>query len=327
MLAKFLKRIGIVCVVFCLHVGCLFAERRPIRHYLPYETVFSQTEQQRILSYLADDQARGRMTGTWANEMVATYIRHEMESYGLLPFFNGGYTQRFLIDSLKGFNIAGWIPAKTPTREYLIISAHYDHMGAINGHVYNGADDNASGVTALLNLAKMFAKMDEQGEGVDMNLVFVAFDGKERSMAGSQYFIRHLDMLYRDVQCNINLDQIGSVLEPVEKGKPEFIMVLGDHTLPEGTRHLLGTCNRIYQLGLDIHNSFYGSENFTEIMYGLSDQASFQKVNIPALLFTSGFTKHTYKTTDDLQYIDFNVLRKRTLLVFYFVQHFAQCKR
>ena len=86
MLAKFLKRIGIVCVVFCLHVGCLFAERRPIRHYLPYETVFSQTEQQRILSYLADDQARGRMTGTWANEMVATYIRHEMESYGLLPF-------------------------------------------------------------------------------------------------------------------------------------------------------------------------------------------------------------------------------------------------
>lgn len=310
---------------------CLFgnilplkAERRPLSHYAPYEAVVSESEQRRILSYLADDQARGRQTGTWANEMVATYIRHEMEDYGLLPFFNGGYTQRFMVDSLKGFNIAGWIPAKTPTDEYLVISAHYDHLGAINGYVYNGADDNASGVTAMLNLAKIYALMAERGEGPGKNLIFVAFDAKERSMAGSQFFVRNLGIPTKKILCNLNLDQIGSILEPVQKAAPEFIIVLGEHTLPKGTQRLTNSCNRIYKLGLDVNHTFYGSENFTEIIYDLSDQASFRKVGIPALLFTSGFTQHTYKTTDDVQYIDFDVLRLRTLLVFYFIQHFVQ---
>lgn len=321
-------RLKILCVGVLLWASVLTAsaERRVLTHYAPYEAVLTAAEQFRILSYLADDQARGRQTGTWANEMVASYIRHEMESYGLQPFFDGGYTQRFRVDSLKAFNIAGWIPAARPTDEYLIISAHYDHMGAINGFVYNGADDNASGVTALLNLSKMYAKMAELGAGPAKNLVFVAFDAKERSMAGSQYFVDHLPIPKKKVVLNVNLDQIGSTLEPVHPASPDFIIVLGEHTLPHGTQRLTNTCNRLYQLDLDVNHSFYNSENFTEIMYDLSDQAAFHKAKIPALLFTSGFTRHTYKTSDDVTFINFDVLRRRTLLVFYFVQHFMQHK-
>lgn len=319
-------RMKIVCVGVLLLGGVVhaFAERRVMSQYLPYEAVLKHEEQFRILSYLADNQSRGRMTGTWANEMVATYIRHEMEQYGLQPFFDGGYTQRFRVDSLKAFNIAGWIPAKHPTDEYLIISAHYDHQGAINGFVYNGADDNASGVTAMLNLAKIYALMAERGESPAKNLVFVAFDAKERSMAGSQHFVRNLSISKKKILCNINLDQIGSTLEPVHPALPDYLIVLGDHTLPKDAQRLMSTCNLVHEIGLDVNYTFYYSENFTEIMYDLSDQASFHKAGIPALLLTSGFTAHTNKTTDDVQFINFEVLRKRTLLVFYFIQHFSQ---
>ena len=287
--------------------------------YTMFEQMIFPQKQARILSYLADDCARGRSVGTLAHQNIGKYIRDHFEQYGLKPF-QGHYYQHFMCDSVKvGRNVVGFIPSIIPSDKYVIISAHYDHIGALNGFVYNGADDNASGVTALLNLAEMFGSMYKAKMGPDKNIIFVAFDAKEMSMAGSRHFVKNLNISKEKIVCNINMDQIGSTLEPVHEGISDYLIILGENTLAKEHRGKLGICNRFYNINLDIDYTFYSSKAFTELYYKLSDQVAFEEAGIPALLLTSGFHKHTYKITDDLNIISYPVLKKRSVLVFYFV--------
>lgn len=287
--------------------------------YRMFEQIIYRQKQERILSYLADDCARGRATGTLAHQMVGKYIKDHFEQYGLLPF-EGHFWHSFRCDSTtKGRNIVGYIPSIVPSDQYVVISAHYDHIGALNGFVYNGADDNASGVTALLNLAEIFATMYKAKMGPNKNIIFAAFDAKEISMSGSRHFVKNLTIPKENIICNINFDQVGSTLEPVHEGVMDYLIVLGESSLRKADRGKLGICNRFYNIDLDIDYTFYSSEAFTTLYYKLSDQVAFQEVGIPALLFTSGFHSHTYKITDDIDIISFPTLKKRTILAFYFV--------
>ena len=287
--------------------------------YTMFEQMIFHQKQERILSYLADDCARGRSVGTLAHQNIGRYIRDHFEQYGLKPF-QGHYYQHFKCDSTKvGRNIVGFIPSIIPSNEYIIISAHYDHIGALNGFVYNGADDNASGVTALMNLAEMFGSMHKAKMGPDKNIIFVAFDAKEMSMAGSRHFVKSLGIPKKNIVCAINMDQIGSTLEPVHEGIKDYLIILGENTLKKEDRGKIGLCNRFYNIDLDIDYTFYSSEAFTTLYYKLSDQVAFEEAGIPALLLTSGFHSPTYKISDDMNIISFPTLKKRTVLVFYFV--------
>lgn len=293
---------------------------RTLGPYKMIEQIIYQKKQSSILSFISNDCARGRSTGTIANQMVGKYIRDHFESYGLEPFFDGYYYQRFHCDSvIKGANIVGMIRSIIPSNKYVIISAHYDHIGAINGFVYNGADDNGSGVTSLLNLAEIFGTMKKAKLGPDKNIIFAAFDAKELSMKGSKYFVNNLKIDKKQIECAINIDQIGSILEPVHKGDTNYVIVLGEKTLKKENIGKLRICNTFYNLNLDIDYTFYGSDTFTNLYYKLSDQSPFIEAKIPALLFTSGFNKHTYKISDDENIISYPTLKKRTLLIFYFI--------
>jgi hypothetical protein len=287
--------------------------------YTMFEQMIFQQKQERLLSYLANDCARGRSVGTLAHQNIGQYIRYHFEQYGLKPF-QGHYYQHFRCDSTKvGRNVVGFIPSVIPSDEYIIISAHYYHIGALNGFVYNGADDNASGVTALMNLAEMFGSMHKAKMGPDKNIIFVAFDAKELSMAGSRHFVKQLGIPKKNIVCAINMDQIGSTLEPVHEGIKDYLIILGENTLKKEDRGKIGLCNRFYNINLDIDYTFYSSEAFTTLYYKLSDQVAFEEAGIPALLLTSGFHSHTYKISDDMNIISFPTLKKRTVLVFYFV--------
>lgn len=286
--------------------------------YTIFEQIIYQKKQSQILSFLADDCARGRSTGTMSNQLIANYIKNHFISYGLEPY-GDYYYEQFQCDSIRGRNVIGIVKSIIPSDEYVIISAHYDHLGAINGYVYNGADDNASGVTALINLAELYGTMKKAKMGPHKNIIFVAFDAKELSMSGSRHFVQNLKIPKNKIICNINLDQLGSTLEPVHKGKEEYVIILGEKTLQPKDRGKLSICNNFYNLNLDIDFTFYGSKNFTDMYYNLSDQVAFKEIGVPALLFTCGFNKHTYKISDDIDIISFPVLKKRTLLVFYFV--------
>lgn len=277
--------------------------------------------QENILSYLADDICQGRECGRAGSAAAATLIYDEFRQMGLNPL-KWKMLQSFRMnDSVVVRNVFGVVPALKPTDRYIVVSAHYDHLGKIYSTIYNGADDNASGVTVMLSLARMFSQQRLAGHAPYKNIIFVAFDGHEKNMCGSQWFVDHLSDLgisAKQIDCNVNIDIIGTDLEPVGIN-PNYIIALGEKTLPEKYHGLLTyfSFNERHRMDMDL--TFYGSKNFTKIIYETGDQQHFRKAGIPAVLFTSGFNKYTLKPTDDVQIINFELLRKRTLLIYDFV--------
>ena len=285
---------------------------------LAYENKLNVEDQRRDLEYLAHEMTSGRASGTPGKELAEHYLVSQFRSIGLKPW-HWNYTQSFRYqDSIVVRNVVGLIPASVPSDEYIVIGAHYDHLGKLGHTVYPGADDNASGVTALLSLARMFAAMKADGKGPRKNLIFVAFDGKELDMYGSRRFVRTLDIPHSKITAMVNMDMLGTDLVPPRRNR-EYLFAIGESTLPESYRGYLSyLCTRTrYKLDLDL--TFYGSRNFYKMMYDTSDQQPFARAGIPAVLFTSAFHQHTLKKTDTPAIIDFQLLRKRTLIIFNFV--------
>ncbi len=319
-LRRVLLTLTVIFLVFPSNTVFGKEKNRKLGPYTMYEQIIYTAKQQRILYYLSHDYTEGRESGEPGNQMAGEYIRDLFEQYGLQPFFGESFYQPFMADSTtKARNIVGYVPSSIPSDEYIIVSAHYDHLGTINGSIYNGADDNASGVTALLNLADMFGTMKKTKTGPDKNIIFVALDAKEKNMAGSKHFVRNLGISKKKIRCAINLERIGTIIEPVHDNDTNFVIVLGEKTLRKEDRGKIAMCNNYYNIDLDIDFTFYGSEKFTELYYQLSDQIVFHQAGIPSILFTSGFHKHTYKVTDDYEIISYPTLKKRTVLAFYFI--------
>ena len=280
-----------------------------------HENIATEDKLKSVLSYLSDDYAEGRASGTKGKQYVERYLVEKFKEFGLKPY-KWNYTQSFNFnDSIAVRNVVGIVTAQKFTDEYIVVCAHYDHLGTIRGNVYNGADDNASGVAALLEIAEIFAQMRKDGNGPSKNIIFAALDGKELSLAGSEYFVNTLSIPKSKISCAVNLDILGTTLVPPGRRK-DYLIVLGNNTLPESKREIVEHCNRLPRFMMDVRFDFYGSRDFTKLMLSNGDHTSFSKMGIPVLFFTSGFHEYTYKTTDDMVIIDFDVLLKRTRLIF-----------
>ena len=281
-----------------------------------YTDIVSEDKLQRIISFLSDDSAGGRATGSYEMTMVTAFLLERFRSIGIAPFY-GRYTIRnfYLNNFAIGRNIVGLLPSKYRSDKYIVISAHYDHMGTLNGNIYNGADDNASGVAALLTIAEMFSKMRYDNHGPAYNIIFALFDGKESNMIGSKKFLDELPIPTSDILYNINIDQIGCTFAPPGKNE-NYILTLADKDIRRDIRWRLDNMNVAHRLNLDIDHTFYGSESFFDVFFNLSDQYNFSQRKIPSMLFTSGIHMHTYKQTDEHFFINYPVLANRIKLIF-----------
>lgn len=284
-----------------------------------YEHLASGELQREHILNLTGGETSGRSTGSRGAYVAKQYIEERFEEYGIA---SRGilYYQPFRENSVTGYNVIGEVRASERSNEYVIVGAHYDHLGTIKGKIYPGADDNASGVAALLELGRMFAQMKKDGKRLSKNILFVAFDGKEMSMAGSRNFLKSSKIHPENIACMINIDQIGSTLAPPGKDT-SYLLVLGRDKIAEWAANQIDMCNKMANIGLDIDYTFYNSEAFSEIFYKLSDHHSFAQAGIPALFFTSGITDHTYKESDTEDKISYPVLTKRIKLLFHFIYH------
>ena len=282
------------------------------------------------IEFLSDTLCQGRATGTRGSIEAAFWIEREFRKAGLMPF-SETYGKRFYAgQGLLGGNIIGFIPGsvKSPKNRYVVVGAHYDHIGQLNRTTYPGADSNASGIVALTSLAEMFSMMKTLGKGYNSNIIFVAFDARELSLAGSNAFWRMIEngelkdpvsgrtISQKDIKMMVNIDQIGSSLSPLNEGRNDYMIMLGKDSLKPAERELLSYCNRSTGLHLDLDFTYYGSKNFTEVFYRLSDQRIFIDNKIPAVLFTSGITMNTNRTRDTANTLDYPVFKKRIYLIF-----------
>lgn len=320
---KTFKSAIILCVAMFLHINSTLCAQD--KDPLSEENLRTQ------IGFLTDTLCQGRATGTAGSIEAAFWIQQQFDRIGLLKM-GEGYAKNFMVrEGLNGRNIIGFIPASANrySDRYIIIGAHYDHRGIVAGHLYPGADSNASGVVAMLNIAEMCMNMKEQGKPCTTNLIFVAFDAKEHSMAGSEALWKMLcdgkiknplsdRAITKDkIAFMANIDQIGTTLAPVIKQRLNYMLVLGNHTLKlQSKRNVLETCNKQMEPNLELCFSYYGSDAFTKMFYRLSDQKIFVDNNIPALLFTSGITLNTNKTYDDKDTIDYEIFARRIRLIY-----------
>jgi hypothetical protein len=286
------------------------------------------------IEHLCDSLCEGRGSGQRGGGIAALWLQREFERIGLMRM-SGGYAHAVKLgDGKYGRNIIGMLPgSKTTTRDrYVIVGAHYDHLGTLDGKMYPGADANASGTAALLSLAEMLSEYKNGGRTHDSNVIFVAFDAKEHDMAGSKALWRMIENgQLRDPQSGktinkdqislmVNIDQIGCSLSPLASGRKDYIIMLGNESLKPIKRDMLRICNRMFAIDMEIDLTYYGSKNFTRMFYRLSDQRVFVDNGIPAVFFTSGITMNTNKTRDDAQTIDTEILRKRIFLMYHWLE-------
>lgn len=286
------------------------------------------------ISFLTDSICQGRASGTRGSVEAAMWIRRQFEDAGLVCITDS-WAQGFSIQSgLRGRNVIGMLPgAKSiPCDRYVIVGAHYDHLGILDGKMYPGADSNASGVAAMTSLADILGAMRKMGKIYDSNVIFIAFDAKEFDLKGSDALWDMLEYgrmknpitgetITKDkISLMVNIDQIGSSLAPVNKEREDYIIMLGTQSLKRDKRDLLNRCNIEEGIGMDISLDYYGSANFTQVFYRLSDQKIFVDNRIPAVLFTSGITMNNNKTWDRTENLDLEVFRKRIYLMYHWVE-------
>lgn len=183
----------------------------------------SEKKLKKHIYYLAADNMKGRQTGSQEVEKAASYIERQFKKYGLKPMGQDGFRQHFeatikrvtVADSIrKADNIIGFIDNGAAAT--IVVGAHYDHIGygdlgnskdSLNiGKIHNGADDNASGVAGLLELAKYYAKNSTKER---FNLLFIAFGAEELGLVGSRYFVEHPVIPLNTIHWMLNMDMIG----------------------------------------------------------------------------------------------------------------------
>ena len=286
------------------------------------------------VSFLTDTKCQGRASGTEGSEEAAKWISARFEEAGLFRM-SDSWTHGFSIrPGLKGQNVIGMLAGSRsiPCDRYIIVGAHYDHLGIIEGKMYPGADSNASGVAAVTSLAEMFGAMRKMGKIYNSHIIFVAFDAKEYDLKGSEALWDMIEYgrlrnpvsgetITKDkITLMVNIDQIGSSLAPVNDDRKDYIIMLGTSSLKRDRRDLLHRCNIEDGIGMDISLDYYGSDNFTKIFYRLSDQKVFVDNRIPAVLFTSGITMNNNKTWDRTENLDMEVYRKRIDLMYHWIE-------
>ncbi|RKE04889.1 M28 family metallopeptidase [Marinifilum flexuosum] len=207
-------------------------------------------------------------------------------------------------------NVIACLPGTDKKEEYIILSAHYDHVGMNGQKIYYGANDNASGTAALLEIARKLKKAVDAGLKLKRSIVFAAFTGEEKGLLGSKYFVENKTFPHDNIKTNLNIDMLGR--KDNRHDDLNFVYLLGTNDLNPKLKTITDSINNQYpKLELD-----YSYDTADSFLYSASDQASFVKRNIPAIFYFNGLHNDYHKTTDTPDKIDYDAIKKVSSLIF-----------
>lgn len=287
---------------------------------------FAQTITANDLSQLlyafAADSMQGRMTATPGQKKAAEFLVDFYENEkitGALP--GGGYFQNIPKDYFKSKyvktsseNVVAIIPGSVWPQEYIVLSAHYDHVGAKGDTIYNGADDDGSGTVALLEIAQAFKKAQDQGMGPKRSIVFLHVTGEEIGLYGSRYYTDNPIYPLEQTVCNLNTDMIGRI-DPNKAGNDNYIYLIGSDKLSQELHDLSENVNQEFsQLELDYT---FNDENDPNRFYYRSDHYNFAKNNVPIIFYFNGVHEDYHQPTDTPDKIEYPLMSKRAQLIFH----------
>lgn len=217
---------------------------------------------------------------------------------------------------LESRNVLGMIEGTDKKDEFVVVSAHLDHLGKRGDDVYNGADDNGSGTTTILEVSEAFALAARSGVKPRRSILFLWVTGEEKGLLGSSYYAANPLYPLDKTMVDINVDMVGRVDKAYEaKGIEDYVYVIGSDRLSTDLHKVNEEMNQKYsQLILDYK---YNDENDPNRFYYRSDHYNFAKNGIPAIFFFNGVHADYHQITDTVDKINFRKMEKIGKLVFH----------
>lgn len=330
-----LKKIPILILITCLVIGKANAQKPD-----KYAEIITKELLYQHLKVLADDGFEGRETTKKGQFEAGYYIAHELQTLGIDPIipvtadynsyfqwfnvFVNGKRQKLNLENTADsanyhqaltMNVMGLIKGTEQPEEYVVLSAHYDHIGiSSNGEINNGADDDGSGTAALLSIAKAFSEAKKDGHGPKKSILFLFVAGEEKGLLGSKYFTDYAPAIpLQKIMCDINIDMIGR--KDTNHISDEYIYVIGADKISSKLDAISKEVNKNtinYELDYT-----YNNETDPNRFYYRSDHYNFAKNRIPVIFFFTGVHEDYHKPGDDIDKILFLKYSNITKFIFH----------
>jgi len=262
-------------------------------------------ELQMHLGWLADRPQEGRCAGTEGGHRAGDYLMMQLALLGIEPAgTNAGYMQgfRFTDDDPQYQNVLGIIRGGDPdlADEYIMICAHYDHVGIIDGEIYPGANDNASGTSMILELAESFQKLEPRPK----RSILVAFwDAEEKGLLGSRHFVDNPTVPLKQIKIALNFDMVGTL-------QNNRFELFGSHTVT-GFREMVLQLIKPEDPDIEFSNEYMLA----------SDHSSLSAKRIPAVMFFTGLNCPYHIPGDNFDIINFEGMKQIADLAFRMIFH------
>ena len=308
-----------------------------LEHANKFAKTITEKDLKKHLYTYASDEFEGRNTGSEGQKKAVEYLRNFYIQNDIKPGDpDKDYFQKMTLNISRGDegnvdteNVIAIIEGSEIPEEYLILTAHLDHVGygrtgsrlrksyvgEIKDRIHNGADDDGSGTVAMLEIAQAFKQASKKGKGPKRSIIFLHVTGEEKGLLGSAYYSDNPIYPLSKTVANLNLDMIGRI-DPTRKGdKREYIYIIGsDHDSQD--LHNISEQTNLQTVNIDLDYR-YNAKDDPQRFYYRSDHYNFAKKGIPIIFYFSGTHEDYHLPSDTPDKINYDLLELRSKLIFY----------
>jgi len=288
---------------------------------MPFAESISAEELKEMLYVYASDEFEGRNTGEPGQKKAVEYLKDYYIDQGIPSALEDTYFQTVPESFFRAGsgikaseNVVAFIKGSTKPEEYIVISAHLDHVGVRDdGEVFNGADDDGSGTVGVLEIAEAFNKAVEAGYRPQRSIVFLHVTGEEKGLYGSRYYAENPIFPIENTVADLNIDMIGRV-DDAHKDNENYVYLIGSDKLSTQLDSISTAVNNKY-MNIDLDYT-YNDENDPNRFYYRSDHYNFAKQGVPIIFYFNGTHEDYHRVSDTPDKINYPMLAKRAQLVF-----------
>ena len=217
-------------------------------------------------------------------------------------------------EELTSENVLAYLPGTEKPQELLVVTSHYDHLGKKGDKIFNGADDDGSGTTTLLELAEAFSIAAKEGNGPKRSILFMTVSGEEKGLLGSEFYTDNPVFPLENTVANLNIDMVGRIDEN-HAPDSNYVYIIGSDKLSTELHALSEKVNKTYT-GIEFDYT-YNDENDPNRFYYRSDHYNFAKNQIPVIFYFTGVHEDYHQPTDTVEKIMFQKTENIARLVFH----------